>query len=44
MLIIGDKEKEAGTVSLRARKDGDTGAIKIEGFINRIKDEITNKM
>ena len=44
MLIIGDKEKEAGTVSLRARKEGDIGPVKIEEFIKRIKDEITNKM
>ena len=40
MLIIGDKEKEAGTVSLRARKEGDIGAVKIEEFIERIKREI----
>jgi len=44
MLIIGDKEKEAGTVSLRARKEGDIGPVKIEEFIERIKKEITNKM
>jgi len=44
MLIIGDKEKQAGTVSLRARKEGDAGAVKIEEFIIRIKNEITNKM
>ncbi len=43
MLIIGDREKEAGTVSLRARKEGDLGTVKIEEFIDRIKDEITNK-
>ncbi|MFA5389035.1 MAG: threonine--tRNA ligase [Candidatus Omnitrophota bacterium] len=44
MLIIGDKEKEAGTVSLRARKSGDTGAVKIEEFVDRIKNEITDKV
>jgi len=44
MLIIGDKEKEAGTVSLRARKEGDKGAVKIEDFVRRIKEEIKNKM
>ena len=44
MLIIGDKEKEAGTVSLRARKEGNIGAVKIEEFAERIKKEITNKM
>jgi len=44
MLIIGDKEKESGTISLRARKEGNIGAVKIEEFIERIKKEITNKM
>ena len=43
MLIIGDKEKEAGTVSLRARKEGDLGAVKIEEFVERIKEEINNR-
>ncbi|PIP67895.1 MAG: threonine--tRNA ligase [Candidatus Omnitrophica bacterium CG22_combo_CG10-13_8_21_14_all_43_16] len=43
MLIIGDKEKEAGTVSVRARKEGDIGAVKIEEFIARVKKEIKNK-
>ncbi|MDP2910819.1 MAG: threonine--tRNA ligase [Candidatus Omnitrophota bacterium] len=43
MLIIGDREKEAGTVSLRARKEGDLGAVKIEEFVKRIKEEIKNR-
>jgi threonyl-tRNA synthetase len=43
MLIIGDKEKEAGTVSLRARKEGDIGPVKIEEFVKRIKKEICEK-
>ena len=37
MLIMGDREKEAGTVSLRARKEGDLGAVRIEEFIERVK-------
>ena len=43
MLIMGDREKEAGTVSLRARKEGDLGAVKIEDFIEKIKKETNNK-
>jgi len=43
MLIVGDKEKENATISLRARKDGDSGAVKLEEFLGRIKDEIVNK-
>jgi len=43
MLIVGDKEKEAGTVSLRARKEGDKGGVKIEEFIRSIKEEVKNR-
>ena len=43
MLIVGDKEKDTGTVSLRARKEGNLGSMKLEGFLSRIKDEIANK-
>ena len=44
MLIIGDREKEARTVSLRARKEGNLGAMKIEDFVERIKTEVKNKV
>ena len=40
MLIVGDKEVESGTVSVRDRKDGDLGSIKTEDFINRIVKEV----
>ena len=43
MLIVGDKEVESGTVSVRGRKDGDIGSMTVEGFANKILDEITNK-
>ena len=43
MLIVGDKEKETGTVSLRAKKEGNLGTVKIEDFLNRITDEIRKK-
>jgi threonyl-tRNA synthetase len=43
MLIIGDNEKQADIVSLRARKEGDIGTLKIEEFLERIKKEIANK-
>lgn len=43
MIIIGDKEVESGTVSVRGRKDGDIGSMTIESFANRILDEITSK-
>lgn len=33
MLIIGDKELQNGTVSVRSRKDGDLGSMNIDEFI-----------
>ena len=43
MIIVGDKEKEAGTVSLRARKEGNVGVVKIEEVLGRIREEITDR-
>ncbi|PIH00906.1 threonine--tRNA ligase [Clostridium combesii] len=43
MLILGDKEVEAGKVAVRSRKDGDLGPISLEEFIEKIKNEIKNK-
>ncbi|ENK1244832.1 threonine--tRNA ligase [Clostridium sp. FAM 1755] len=43
MLILGDKEVEAGKVAVRSRKDGDLGAISLEEFIEKINNEIKNK-
>jgi threonyl-tRNA synthetase len=36
MLVIGDREAEQGTVSLRNRKQGDLGAIRLEDCVARI--------
>ena len=36
MLVLGDKEVEAGTVGVRSRKDGDVGAVEIDEFIKTI--------
>ena len=43
MLIVGDKEQEENKVSVRDRKDGDLGAITIDEFCKKIKEEIKNK-
>ena len=43
MLVAGDKDIEAGTVSVRSRKDGDEGASILEDFIARITEEIATK-
>ena len=43
MFIIGDKDIEAETVSVRHRKEGDLGAMKLEEFISMAKEEIDTK-
>lgn len=40
MLVVGDKEQEAGEVGVRNRKDGDVGAMKLEEFVEKIDEEI----
>ena len=43
MFIIGDKDIEAQTVSVRHRKEGDLGAMKLEQFIEMAVEEIDTK-
>lgn len=43
MLVVGDKDIEAGTVAVRSRKSGDEGASTIEEFIERIQKEVAEK-
>lgn len=40
MLIIGPKEREAGTVSVRSRAGGDMGAMPMAGVIEKFKEEL----
>jgi len=43
MLIVGDQEAADGTVSLRARKEGDAGTMVAEKAVEVILDDIVNK-
>ncbi len=43
MIVLGEKEKENGSITLRAHKRGDLGAFQLESFINSLKEEIKNK-
>ncbi|MBR1532164.1 MAG: threonine--tRNA ligase, partial [Eubacterium sp.] len=43
MILVGDKDIEAGTISVRSRKNGDEGATTIDEFVARITEEIANK-
>ena len=42
MLIVGEKEVESETISIRKHKEGDLGTFKIEEFISNIVTEIEN--
>ena len=41
--IVGDKEADEGTISLRSRKDGDLGAMSIESVMNKLFEENDTK-
>jgi len=43
MLVLGDKEAEAGIVAVRSRKEGDIGTMTAEKLIERLRKEIENK-
>ena len=43
MLIIGDKEVQAGAVAVRTRKGEDLGQMKVEEFLNKVKKEIEER-
>ena len=40
MLIVGEKEENDGTVSLRKQGDGDLGTVSVEEFTRMINDEV----
>jgi threonyl-tRNA synthetase len=40
MLIVGDKEAETGSVSVRHREDGDRGSLPLEDFIEGVRREM----
>ena len=44
MLVVGDRDIEAGTVSPRNRADGDLGAMTLDAFTAVLKDVVDNKL
>ena len=44
IVIVGDKEKEASTISVRKRKVGDIGSMNIDDFLSMLSREIENKV
>ena len=43
MLVVGDREAEAGAVSVRSRSEGDIGVMKVEEFLERSLAEVAEK-
>ncbi|HVZ46459.1 MAG TPA: threonine--tRNA ligase [Ramlibacter sp.] len=43
LLVVGDKEKAAGAVAVRARGNKDLGAMSVEAFCERLKSDIASK-
>ncbi len=43
MLVVGEKEAEAGQVAVRRRDKGDTGAVSADEFITIVLEDIANK-
>ena len=44
LLVIGEKEVEAGTVSVRRQGEGDKGVMKPADFISLVKEEISKEI
>lgn len=44
LLVVGDQEKAAGTVAVRARGNQDLGVMSLEAFIQKVTQDIANKL
>ena len=42
MLIVGGKDADAGTVSVRHRTEGDIGSIPLDRFIELLRAEVAS--
>ncbi|MEM9184868.1 MAG: threonine--tRNA ligase [Planctomycetota bacterium] len=43
MFVIGEKDRDAGTVTLRDRKEGDLGAMSLDDAVGKLREEIASK-
>ena len=44
MLVVGDREVEAETVSVRKRGEGDLGARPLARFVDDVREEIARRL
>jgi threonyl-tRNA synthetase len=43
MLVVGGKEQEHRQVSVRSRERGDLGSLPLDGFVDRLREEIASR-
>jgi threonyl-tRNA synthetase len=43
LLVCGEKEREAGTVAVRARGGTDLGVMSVEAFVDRLQSDVSSK-
>jgi threonyl-tRNA synthetase len=43
ILVIGDKERDAGTVAVRARGNVDLGVMSVEALVERLQHDVEHK-
>jgi threonyl-tRNA synthetase len=43
MLVVGDRERESGELSLREHRRGDSGSVTLEAFIARLSEEVKSR-
>ena len=44
LLVVGEKEAESETVSVRKQGEGDQGVMKLSDFVNRIEEEVKKQI
>ena len=42
MLVVGEKEEQAGTVAVRKHGEGDLGTMSIQEFADKINNEVSS--
>ncbi|MBL4699779.1 MAG: threonine--tRNA ligase, partial [Phycisphaeraceae bacterium] len=43
MLVVGGRDAQGGTVSIRERTAGEMGSLSLEEFVKQVKEEVTSK-
>ena len=43
LLVVGDREMEAGQVAVRTRTGEDLGAMSIDEFVSRLGEDVASK-